>query len=248
MYHNGLGVKKDLAKAASWYEKAAEQGDYRAQNNLGVLYRDGTGVPQDYQQALSWFKKAALQGNVLVKENLASLESFLKKNDCDSASTQLFNTFLRCANRDAMMAAVKKGGASVKSENKNHWGDTYHTGNVLKGSSELSVLYTVDDYFASAMYTFPSRMDAQQIARIKEMVASKYGEPDSASGSVSLGEASFSWELDDGIRVVVSRNWPNTTTYLKYTHPENYQAMQAEQERQRKARLAKEAQAQSAAF
>lgn len=36
--------------------------------------------------------------------------------------------------------------------------------------------------------TPPNRMDAQQITRIKEMVASKYGEPDSASGSVSLGE------------------------------------------------------------
>lgn len=34
----------------------------------------------------------------------------------------------------------------------------------------------------------PPRMDAQQVTRIKEMVASKYSEPDSASGSVSLGE------------------------------------------------------------
>ena len=34
----------------------------------------------------------------------------------------------------------------------------------------------------------PNRMDAQQVTWIKEMVASKYSEPNSASGSVLRGE------------------------------------------------------------
>jgi TPR repeat protein len=37
----------DYTEAAKWYRKAAEQGDARAQANLGVLYQFGWGVPQD---------------------------------------------------------------------------------------------------------------------------------------------------------------------------------------------------------
>ena len=37
----------------------AEQGDARAQNNLGVMYDDGRGVPQDYAQAVKWYRLSA---------------------------------------------------------------------------------------------------------------------------------------------------------------------------------------------
>jgi TPR repeat protein len=55
--------KDDYAAAASWYRKAAEQGDARAQFNLGIMYAEGEGVPQDYAVAASWFRKAAEQNN-----------------------------------------------------------------------------------------------------------------------------------------------------------------------------------------
>ncbi|MBI1726202.1 MAG: sel1 repeat family protein [Candidatus Rokubacteria bacterium] len=47
---NGEGVPQDDAAAATWYRKAAEQGDGNARSNLGVLYQAGRGVPQDYVQ------------------------------------------------------------------------------------------------------------------------------------------------------------------------------------------------------
>ena len=37
MYDSGEGVPQDHAQAAIWYRKAAEQGDAKAQNNLGNL-------------------------------------------------------------------------------------------------------------------------------------------------------------------------------------------------------------------
>jgi len=50
-FDGGLGVPQDYAQAASWYRKAAEQGNDGAQYKLGVLYCYGLGLPQDYTQA-----------------------------------------------------------------------------------------------------------------------------------------------------------------------------------------------------
>ena len=43
----------------AWYRKPAEQGDAKAQYNLGLLYRDGQGVPQDWAEAYFWLDLAA---------------------------------------------------------------------------------------------------------------------------------------------------------------------------------------------
>src|SRR4051794_35282008 len=52
---------RDPSQAAEWFRKAAEQGNPRAQNSLGVLYHGGHGVPKDFDQAFGWYKKAAAQ-------------------------------------------------------------------------------------------------------------------------------------------------------------------------------------------
>jgi len=43
--------------------KAAEQGDAKAQFNLGYMYRFGDGVPEDKAEAVKWHRKAAEQGD-----------------------------------------------------------------------------------------------------------------------------------------------------------------------------------------
>ena len=47
------------AEAASWYRKAAEQGDAHAQSKLGDMYNRGCGVPQDCAEAHMWLNLAA---------------------------------------------------------------------------------------------------------------------------------------------------------------------------------------------
>jgi TPR repeat protein len=59
MFVDGIGVKPDLAEAARWYRKAADQGDATAQYNLGVMYGTGQGVTQDYGKAYMWLDLAA---------------------------------------------------------------------------------------------------------------------------------------------------------------------------------------------
>ena len=60
-YYNGDGVRKDLAEAAKWFRKAAEQGFAPAQSDLGRSYHNGEGVPQDFAEAVKWYRKAADQ-------------------------------------------------------------------------------------------------------------------------------------------------------------------------------------------
>ena len=51
-------------------KKSAEQGDAKAQYNLGVCYYNGNGVEKDYQEAVKWWRKAAEQGDAKAQYNL----------------------------------------------------------------------------------------------------------------------------------------------------------------------------------
>ena len=64
------GLEKDLARAAVFYELAANTGLAAAQYNLGVMYTQGAGVDASDELARSWFEKAAAQGNELAIQNL----------------------------------------------------------------------------------------------------------------------------------------------------------------------------------
>lgn len=246
MYDNGRGVKQNSAEALKWYRLAADQGDSDAQFVLGLRYEFGQGVKQDDTEALKWYRLAADQGDAESQRRVGQL---IERSNCSKqATTKLFGVALKCASRDDLRLAVKDAGATVKVEDKNKWGDSYFSETVLKGSSELNITFTVDDFFAKAAYTFPSRMNAGQIIEIKDFVSNKYGAPDATYGNTSVGDASFEWRLDDGIEITVSRGWPDTTTYLSFVHPKNHQAMLDEQERQKKERQAKEYEKQNNAF
>lgn len=53
----------DYTTAVQEFRKAAEQGNARAQYNLGLMYQDGYGVVEDDAEAVKWFRKAAEQGD-----------------------------------------------------------------------------------------------------------------------------------------------------------------------------------------
>src|SRR5580658_5943804 len=46
-YYGGNGVPQDYGKALDLYQKAANQGHAKAQNNLATMYRNGLGVKKD---------------------------------------------------------------------------------------------------------------------------------------------------------------------------------------------------------
>jgi len=72
IYEQGLGVAKDLAAAARWYEKAGRGGNDSAQYNLGILYQFGRGVSKDPGAAAHWLRLAAEQGHGRAQNNLST--------------------------------------------------------------------------------------------------------------------------------------------------------------------------------
>ena len=63
-YQKGVTAAKqgDYATAIKEWTPLAEQGDAKAQYNLGVVYFNGYGVLQNYESALKWYTLAAEQG------------------------------------------------------------------------------------------------------------------------------------------------------------------------------------------
>ncbi|MBV8442167.1 MAG: sel1 repeat family protein, partial [Hyphomicrobiales bacterium] len=66
-------VAGDHAKAAQLFRPLAEEGDARAQNNLGIMYTNGDGVPRDYSEAVKWFRRSAEQGDASAQTSLGSM-------------------------------------------------------------------------------------------------------------------------------------------------------------------------------
>ena len=64
--------KGDFAAALRLLTPLAEQGDAKAQFNLGLIYFNGDGVAQDYKTAVKWYTLAAEQGDASAQNNLAN--------------------------------------------------------------------------------------------------------------------------------------------------------------------------------
>ncbi|TKT75382.1 tetratricopeptide repeat protein [Aquamicrobium sp. LC103] len=73
IYSRGLGVRRDDAKAAEWYGKAAEQGVMEAQFQYSMLLYDGRGIQRDTDRAYGMMEAAADAGHRLAQFNFAQL-------------------------------------------------------------------------------------------------------------------------------------------------------------------------------
>ncbi|KAI7751303.1 hypothetical protein M8C21_002863 [Ambrosia artemisiifolia] len=61
-YYFGLrGVRRDHAKALSWFSKAVDKGEPRSMELLGEIYARGAGVKRNYTKALEWLTLASKQ-------------------------------------------------------------------------------------------------------------------------------------------------------------------------------------------
>lgn len=70
-FMEGRFVSQDLAAAAHWYGRAADQGLVPAAYRLGSFYEQGRGVDRDRDGAIAWYERAALGGNPRAMHNLA---------------------------------------------------------------------------------------------------------------------------------------------------------------------------------
>jgi TPR repeat protein len=62
MCKDGRGTNKNLTQAASWFLRAAEQGQKNAQYDLALAYYAGAGVEKNMDEYQRWLHLAAEQG------------------------------------------------------------------------------------------------------------------------------------------------------------------------------------------
>ncbi len=62
MFHQGLGMDKNLPQATLWYQAAASKGHPEALYNLGISYLEGTGSSYNPVRAAGYFERAAVAG------------------------------------------------------------------------------------------------------------------------------------------------------------------------------------------
>jgi TPR repeat protein/membrane protease YdiL (CAAX protease family) len=89
---------RDLAKAAEWYRKAADQDYAPAQTDLGYMYGHGLGMPEDQEAAMSWYLKAARQGDAVAERNLAI--GYFRGKGVRQSDQDAFNWFYSAARQD----------------------------------------------------------------------------------------------------------------------------------------------------
>lgn len=73
MYEDGLGVKKSVSTAVTWYTKAAKAGWVDAKVRLGEIYLNGTKELQDFKKARTWLESAAYDGDRRAERDLGRI-------------------------------------------------------------------------------------------------------------------------------------------------------------------------------
>lgn len=74
MNEQGLGVKKDINKAISFYTMSANDGYDKAQYALGNAYLNGIGVKKDLNTAIGYYQLSSQQNNKEAKAMLVKIQ------------------------------------------------------------------------------------------------------------------------------------------------------------------------------
>ncbi|MGS0724355.1 tetratricopeptide repeat protein, partial [Shewanella sp. 30m-9] len=73
LYFFGDVVEQDYKKAKLHFERAIDNKQLTAANNLGEMYRLGTGVPQDIHKAISLYEVSIDWGGIIAMVNLSEI-------------------------------------------------------------------------------------------------------------------------------------------------------------------------------
>jgi hypothetical protein len=96
--------ERKLIRAANATRSRAEQGDARAQFNLGYMYFYGKGVPQSYAESARWCRKAAEQGDAAAESHLGSL--YLYGNGVPQDYTEAASWYRKAAEQNEPTGAL----------------------------------------------------------------------------------------------------------------------------------------------
>ena len=92
-YQDGVDAykRKDYKTAYKLWLPLAEQGNAKAQYNLGVMYYNGQGVPQDYVLAHMWWSISSANGDKDAVTNRNIVEKKMSKQQIEKAQEMARN-------------------------------------------------------------------------------------------------------------------------------------------------------------
>ena len=99
----GVGMPRDVPRAADLYRRAATSGVTQAARNLGILLWNGDGLPADRTEAVRWFRQAAEAGDPTSRRLLAGA---LAKGLGTAPNEDEARHWLEAAARDGDAAAM----------------------------------------------------------------------------------------------------------------------------------------------
>ena len=97
----------DYEAAINEWTQVAEDGNARAQYNLGWMHANGRGVAQDFKEAIKWYTKSAEQGNVNAQYNLGNL--YLRGQGATQNDNLAFSWFIKAAEQGDAPAQYNLG-------------------------------------------------------------------------------------------------------------------------------------------
>lgn len=146
---------------------------------------------------------------------------------------QMFGVRLHAATRDEMRHALRAQGMKVVREDDRYWVDIYDAKGLLNGATQFYVGYTAaQKKLAFAEYAFANFMDSSHTEQVVKMVSAKYGPSSENVGQLAMGSYTARWRIGDGMLIQVVREWPETSTYLKFINPLVEAEMKAELEKE----------------
>jgi hypothetical protein len=131
----------DYDAALQLFRPLAEQGDAKAQRDLGRMYALGEGVTQDFVEAIKWFRRSADQGDATGQFNLGL--SYENGNGVNQDYTEAAKWYRRAADQGYAKA-------------QNALGDIYFFGDgVAEDDSEAMTWYrrAADQAFSEAQFS-----------------------------------------------------------------------------------------------
>lgn len=130
---------------------------------------------------------------------------------------QMFGVRLSTATRDVMRQALRIEGLMAQREDEAFSEDIYNAPNLMPGLQQLKFSYSQEGQrLAKVEYVFMTFADNAHVEDVKLRIESRFGRPARVVGREESGPYQAAWRLPDQMEILVGREWPSKTTYLRF--------------------------------
>lgn len=145
----------------------------------------------------------------------------------------MFGVRLSTATRDAMRQAVRQENLRVQREDSASHQDIYDAPNLMPGLLQLKFSYAPQSQRLTRVdYVFMTFSDNAHVEDVKLRIQGRFGQPNRVTGHEERGPFQAVWRLPDEMEIVVGREWPQRTTYLRFINTQMVQQVSAGAERE----------------